>query len=141
MTLDEEQKITKRKIGVTIESSLNLLPAHEIQADIEKLKLMQSDSRLAIRANRKEIEKQKFEQINLLKLVEDPTSLNDGIIYNSEACQKSADRCNDHIRMFEALIKKEREKIKHIDEIIKEIEERRCLSEKISQLNGNEVLV
>ena len=136
MTIEEELGITDRKIGIEIRSSLNIPPAHEIQSDIEKLRGIQSQSRQAIRANRREIEKQRFEQLELLELVKNPTG-KDGITYDQTACQNGADRCDKHIDMFNSLIRREREKIAYADGIIKEIEERRCLSEKISRLTGS----
>lgn len=129
----------ERQLSVTIESSLKLPPAHKIRSDIEKLKVMQSKSRQMMRANRRSIRDQRFEQNQLRRLAKDPSSNNDGIIYNAEACTAAADQCDANIRMFESLNGKERAKIDQINGMLKEIEERQCLSEQMSRLIGTVV--
>jgi hypothetical protein len=111
---------------VSVKSSLNLPPPRVIQHDIEQLRKNRRRCVQVIEANDKSIEKQREEQKELRALAEDPGD------YDAEACANAADRCDKHIRTFEALNKKERAKIDQYDGMIKDLEERLCLSEQMS---------
>jgi hypothetical protein len=114
-----------RKFTVGIKTSLNLAPPAVIRYDLEKLREGKHRCIEVIRGYDRQIVAQRKEQKELEALVENPG------IYNAEACAKAAARCNDHIKTFEASIKKEQLKIEHYDRMIKELEKRLCLSEMI----------
>lgn len=119
-----------REITIGIETSYNLPSPAEIQVDIEKLKSSAENRKQRIRGFRREIKGQLKEQKELLELVKNPG------IYNPVACKDAAERCNKHIRMFEATIKKEQVGVDQLERMIEILEERRCLSERILQSTG-----
>lgn len=123
--------MTEREIGVEVKSSLNLPSVREMRVDIEKLREMQRASKRIIAEHHRQVEAQKKEREKLIKLTNNSVD-QDGVRYNADACQQAADRCFKHIGMFKALAKKEQAKIKQIDGMIAQIEERICLSEQIS---------
>ena len=115
---------------ISVKSSLNLPPPSVIEHDIGLLRESLDRCRDAIRRNRKSVENQRMEQAELLALVDNPGR------YNSDACQKAADRCDKHIRMFEALNEKEDAKVEQIGGMIRTLEQRKCLSEQMLQSTG-----
>jgi hypothetical protein len=122
-----EEGITGRDITVGVETSYNIPPMEILQADLANLNQQAELRRQRIRGFRKEIKKQREEKAELLALVEDPG------IYDSEACAKGAERCEEHITMFEATIAKEQAGVEQLDGMIKTIEHRICLKGQMSQ--------
>jgi hypothetical protein len=118
--------MSDREIGVEI--SFGFPPTGDMQADISKLAQTREVSRSAIRDLKRQIEDQRTEQKKLRALVDNPTD-EDGITYNPEACANGADRCDKHVAMFEALIKKEQAKVDQATYMIGEIEGRIQLQE------------
>jgi len=121
----------ERKMTVSVKSSLNLPPPRVIQRDIEMLKRNRGACLNTIRGYRREISKKRIEQKELWDL-----SLNPGE-YNAEACAKAALRCEGHVGVDEATIKKEQAKVEQLDRMIRTLEERLSLSEQISRSTGN----
>ena len=114
----------EREITVSVMSSLNVPSERALQADIEKLRTMQEQCRNQIEVNRTQADKQRFDKLAFEKLAKDPSDNDDGITYNADACADAAKRCDKHIGMFESLIKREQEKIDHLQYMISEIEKR-----------------
>ena len=113
--------MTERTIG--IEVGFGFPTKREMRADIEKLSGMREKCKLAISGFEQSIVDQRAEQRKLNALARDPVD-EDGVSYNPEACKDAASRCDDHIGMFEATIKKEQAKIEQLDYMIAEIEQR-----------------
>ena len=124
--------VTDRKISVTLETSYNLPPPHEIQSDILVMQEHVQLRRQRIRGYRKSIREKRKEQEYFRELAKNPVDSR-GIEYNAEACARSADRMDGDIRVFKATIKKEEAGIKQLQHMIDVCEERRCLSERMSQ--------
>ena len=122
----------EREIGIEID--FGFPSTGDMQADIEKLAAMRSTSERAVADNEDGIAKQLVEQKELRALAENPVS-DDGITYNAEACAAGADRCDKHIRMFEALIEKEQAKVRQLNYMISEIEKHIQMQEKGIQLH------
>lgn len=121
-----------REIGVEVISTLNVPPAHEVKADIVKLRDFRRACKDSIKSFERQIKDQKTDKAYMQRLAENPVG-DDGIHYNPEACKKAAERCDLHIGMFESLIKKEKAKIEQLDYMITEVEKQLCLSEQMSQ--------
>lgn len=120
-----------REITVEVKSSLNTPSEREMRADIEKLREHCETCATAILGFERQIEGQKAERSHLAALSKNPVE--DGIEYNAKACAKAAKKCDKNIGMFNAMIKKENEKISHIEYMIGEIERHICLSGQMSQ--------
>ena len=116
-----------REISIGIETSANFPHPDVIQKDIDHLSASVVKRRQRIKEIRGQIETQHNEKEELLKLVEDPG------IYDAEACGNAALRCDDHIRMYEALIKKEKAGIEQFEGMIETLEKNKCLSEMMSE--------
>lgn len=116
-----------RNIEIGIETSYNFPPASEIHSDIADLKAQAGVRRDRIRQYRKSIKMTLVEQEELRELVKDPG------MFDAEACAASAERCNAHIKMYEATIEKELAGVKQLDTMIETLEDRICLQEKMSQ--------
>ena len=127
------KKKQRENLTISIKSSLNLPSPCAIRRDLNQLIRNRAVCFEAIRAYKRKIVDQKVEQKELWEL-----SLNPGI-YKAAACAKSALRCEDHIKMFEATIKKEQAKVEQFDRMIKKLEERLLLSEQTSRSTGNPV--
>ena len=120
-----------REIGIEVKSSLNTPSEREMRADIEKLKVHCEMCVVAIRNFEQQIEGQKAERAHFKALSKNP--IEDGVRYNAEACARAAKKSDKNIGMFNALIKKESEKISQIEYMISEIERQMCLSAQMLQ--------
>ncbi len=116
-----------REITIGVESSLNLPPMETLIKDRDQLQNQADHRRDRIRGYRREIKKKEAEKAELLDLVEDPG------FYDPVACKKNAERCDQHIKMFEATIEKERAGVEQLESMIKTINDRICLKEQTSQ--------
>jgi len=121
----------EREIGVEIKSSLNLPSRREMKADIDKLKKQRVLCLGAIDGFNTQIDNQVIEKEKLELLAENPLG-DDGVTYNAQACADAAKQCDKHIGMLKAMIKKEQAKVDQLDYMIREIENRICLSEQMS---------
>jgi hypothetical protein len=121
-----------RKLEIGIKTSWNLPPPRVIQRDIEMLKRNKNACSKTIKGYKREIKNKIDEKEELEKL-----AINPGI-YNAEACAKAAVRCDKHLKVFEAVIKKERAKIAQLDSMIKELKKRLWLSEQTLRSTGKQ---
>jgi hypothetical protein len=109
--------------AIQVEVSLGFPSIREMRADIDKLSGMREKCKHAISGFQSQIIEQRSEQRQLNALARNPVG-DDGITYNPDACRKAAKRCDKHIGMFEATIKKEQAKIDQLVYMISEIEHR-----------------
>lgn len=120
-----------REIGIEVKSSLNTPSEREMRADIERLKGHCEACAASIQGFEQQIEGQKTEKVHFLALSENPVE--DGVRYDPEACVRAAKKCDKNIGMFNAMIKKENERILQVEYMIGEIERQMCLSAQMSQ--------
>ena len=128
--------MTDREIGVEIKSTLNLPSLKEMRADVMKLRQLQKECHVSMVHNEQQIEAQRLEKSQLLRFAEGDVD-DDGIRYSSDACREAACRCDKHIGMFQALIEKEQAKVDQLEYMIREVEKRICLSERMLKSTGN----
>ena len=92
----------------------------QIDTDIIKLKSSIHKCLDSIRNYKETIEKERLEQEELQKLVENPGE------YKVEALEKNVEACDKHVAEFEATIKREHEAVNEYSRIIKALEIKKC---------------